>query len=291
MIVVAGSVNRDIVVAVARHPRPGETVFGHDHLVVDGGKGANQAVAAARLGADVAFIGSVGADAVGDELREGLSAEGVDVARLASDPDAPSGLALITVDDEGENVIVVSPGANGRVGAGDIESATAVLAAADVVLLQLEIPVEAVMAAAALGGEALVVLNPAPARPLTRELLERVDVLVPNRHELTELTGSSDPRSALDLPVPSVVVTLGGEGAAIVADDGVVVVPSPSVDVIDTTGAGDAFCGALATFLALGDDIDTAVKKAVGAGALATTATGARTAMPDRGRLGALLDW
>lgn len=291
MIAVVGSVNRDIVVVVERHPRPGETVLGGDHLAVDGGKGANQAVAAARLGADVAFIGRVGGDAVGDELRSGLSAEGVDVSHLASDPDTPSGLALITVDQDGENAIVVSQGANANVGAADIETAAGVLETADVVLLQLEIPLEAVTAATARAGDSIVVLNPAPARALTPALLERVNVLVPNRHELAAFTGSTDPASAVDLPVPFVVVTMGGEGAAVVGEGKVVRVPSVPVVALDTTGAGDAFCGALATFLASGDDIYTAVDAAVGAGALATTATGARTAMPERAELGALLGW
>lgn len=291
MIAVAGSVNRDIVVVVDRHPIPGETVLGRDHLAVDGGKGANQAVAAARLGADVVFIGRVGSDAVGDELRTGLSADGIDVSHLASDRDAPSGLALITVDARGENAIVVSPGANGRVGAADVEAAADVLATADVVLLQLEIPMEAVMAAAALARNGIVVLNPAPAQHLPPQLLERVDVLVPNRHELTELTGSPDPASAADLPVPFVVVTMGAAGAAVVDHGALTLVPAVPVDVVDTTGAGDAFCGALATFLAAGDDIHTAVGAAAGAGALAATATGARTAMPRSAELGALLGW
>jgi len=284
MIAVVGSVNRDLVVRVEHHPVPGETVLGSGHETMPGGKGANQAVAAARLGTDVVFVGRIGADEDGRDLVGEFEREGVDVGHLVVDPDAPSGLAIITVDDAGENAIVVSPGANGNVCASDVEGAQAVLMAATVTLLQLEIPMDAVLAAAAVS-EGIVILNAAPAAHLPAELLRSIDVLVVNRGELATLTGSGDPVSARSLPVPVTVVTLGADGARIVRADSGESVAAIDVSPVDTTGAGDTFCGVLAAGLESGLSLETSVRRAVVAGSLAVTAIGARSGMPTTAEL------
>ena len=287
MIAVVGSVNRDVVVTVDRLPEPGETVVGADHFESPGGKGANQAVAAARLGADVSFYGAVGDDPPGRALVAGLAAEGVATTGVRLIPDVPTGLAVITVDAAGENTIVVVPGANAALGTEDVAEWSRALAAADVLLLQQEVPV-AVVAAAVTVATGTVVLNPAPARPVDVATLAAVDVLVPNRSEAA-LLADSDRLGDLAALGPLVVVTLGAEGAAIVDSAGVTAVPAPQVTAVDTTGAGDAFCGALAASLASGASLRAAVDRAVGAGALATTRSGARSAMPTNEALDAFM--
>jgi ribokinase len=278
VIAVVGSANLDVVVAVARLPGPGETVVGADRRELPGGKGANQAVAAARLGSSVGFVGRVGADAAGRRLRADLAAEGVDVAALGEDDGAPSGMALIGVDEAGENAIIVSPGANGRVGPADVEAAHGLIAGAGVVLLQHEIPADAVVAASAVAG-GRVVLNPAPAR----ELAGRVDVLVPNRGELERLAGGGPPaEAAARLALPAVVVTLGAEGALVVQGSRTEKVAAPSVRPVDTTGAGDAFCGALADALDRGAELVEAARWATVAAALSVTGEGARGGLASR---------
>ena len=294
-VVVLGSANLDIVVPVPHHPATGETVLGGHHDRIPGGKGANQAVAAARLGARVAMVGRVGSDDAGGTLRTALQEAGVDCRYLAVDGLAPSGLALIGVDRSGDNTIIVSPGANGRVGPDDVVAAASLLASAAVTLVQLEVPAMAVEAAvAASGGK--VVLNPAPASLLSGALLERVDVLVPNRIELAQLAGSAEAgglaaveEMARGLPVPTVVVTLGADGALLVAGGDAVVLPAPPVEVVDTTGAGDAFCGAIAEALARGVAIDEATARAVHAGSLATTRRGAQPSLPTGAQVNASL--
>ncbi|MEA3502111.1 MAG: ribokinase [Actinomycetota bacterium] len=289
MIAVVGSVNQDLVARVEHHPVPGETVLGTGHESMSGGKGANQAVAAARLGSEVVFVGRVGSDEAGRDLIGELERDGVDVTHLAVDPEAPSGLAIITVDDAGENSIVVSPGANGRVSRSDVEGASAVLMAATVTLLQLEIPMEAVLAAAETS-EGIVILNAAPAAHLPAALLRSIDVLVVNRGELATLTGSGDPVSARSLPVPVTVVTLGADGARIIRADAGESIAAIDVTPVDTTGAGDSFCGALAAGLDDGLSLESSVKRAVMAGSLAVTSIGARSGMPTTPELeGALL--
>jgi ribokinase len=280
-IAVVGSVNLDIVIGVERHPAPGETVLGGDRTDLSGGKGANQAVAAARLGQDVAIVGRVGADAAGQRLRDGLRAEGVDVGHLREDPDARSGVALIAVAPDGENTIIVSPGANGRVGAEDVGTASGLLADAAVTVVQLEIPEDAVRAAAQAAGGTFV-LNPAPARDLDADVLARVDVLVPNRGELELLAGPGDPADAARrLAGPgAVVVTLGAGGALVVEGDRAEHVPAHPVDVVDTTGAGDTFCGALADALARGASLVEAARWGVAAAGLSVTRSGAQEGMP-----------
>jgi len=279
MIVVVGSVNQDLVARVEHHPVPGETVLGSGHETMPGGKGANQAVAAARLGSDVVFVGRIGADEAGRDLVGEFEREGVDVGHLTVDPVAPSGLAIITVDDAAENAIVVSPGANGNVSPSDVERASAALMAATVTLLQLEIPMDAVLAAAG-ASEGIVILNAAPATHLPIALLKSIDVLVVNRGELATLTGSGDPLSARSLPVPVTIVTLGGEGARIIRADTRESVAAIDVTPVDTTGAGDTFCGALAAGLDDGLSLESSVQRAVVAGSLAVTAIGARSGMP-----------
>ena len=280
MIAVVGSINLDLVVAVERHPAPGETVVGGDRRELPGGKGANQAVAVARLGAEVAMVGRVGADAQGTRLRDHLANEGIDVEHVVVDDDTPTGMALIAVDGAGENTIVVSPGANARVGAGDVQAARDVLAGAAVTLLQHEVPVSAVDAAIVAAG-GTVVLNPAPARALTR----RVDVLVPNRGELAGLTvRNGDPAElahSFDLAA-AVVVTLGSEGVLVVDRDRTERIEAPRVNAVDTTGAGDAFCGALAQALAEGADLVEAARWAVRVAAVSVTRVGAQSGLPRR---------
>jgi ribokinase len=282
VIAVVGSINLDIVVEVERHPAPGETVLGGDRLELPGGKGANQAVAAARLGAQVAFVGRVGDDDAGRRLRDGLADEGVDVAHVTVDPGAPTGVALIAVDRAGENTIVVSSGANARVSAVDVEVARDVVAGAGVTLVQHEVPEDAVAAAIAAGR--MVLLNPAPARPIVAP----VDVLIPNRGELEALAGRAGNPIELARGLAgarAVVVTLGNEGAAVVEGDRVERIAAPKVDVVDTTGAGDAFCGALAQALDAGADLVEAARAAVRAAAQSVTRAGAQGGLPRRADL------
>ena len=299
-VVVVGSANLDVVVPVPHHPVTGETVMGGDHALVPGGKGANQAVAAARQGAEVTFVGRVGADDAGTTLRTSLEEAGVLTTHLATDAEAPSGIALIGVDDDGDNAIVVSPGANARVTAADVAAAAGAVAGAEVVLLQLEVPVEAVTAAADTA-TGTVILNPAPAptepESLPVKLLDRVDVLVPNTIELAQLTGI-DPSgnagelgaAARTLGVDTVVVTRGSAGALIVTDDDVMVVLAPTITPVDTTGAGDSFCGALAAALAGGKSILEATERAVHAGAIAATRPGAQPSMPTAAEVDLVFD-
>jgi len=288
-VAVVGSLNLDLVVPVPHHPRPGETVLGSDHFSNPGGKGANQAVAAARLGRRVAMVGCVGGDDAGTDLRASLAAEGVDVDRVVALDDAPTGIALISVDEAGENTIIVSPGANARVDVEAVEGAMDILGSAAVTLLQLEIPVETVAAAADSSGGA-VVLNPAPGRPVPGGLLAQVDVLVPNLGELGVLSGGEAPDDldaaasvASDIDGPdAVVVTLGPEGALVVTRDGSLHVPGVEVKVVDTTAAGDSFCGALADALVRGLELEHAVRWAVTAAALTVTKKGAQPSLPTR---------
>lgn len=292
MIVVVGSCNVDFMVPVAALPGPGETVLGRDHLRAPGGKGANQAVAAARLGSRVSFVGRMGEDELASTIWRSLEDAGVELTWLRPMPDVPSGIALITVADGGENTIAVSPGANSHVTPAYLEAANALLAASDVLLMQLEIPLESVIAAAKTAG-GMVLLNPAPARELPAELLAEVDVLIPNRSELGVLAGQAEPTSveeaarlAKSLAGPkAVVVTLGSDGALVVADGEVTHVPAIDVDAVDATGAGDAFCGALADALARGESLRDAASWAVRVAGISTTKRGAQTGMPSRSQV------
>jgi ribokinase len=279
-VVVAGSVNVDLVVGVERRPGAGETVLGSDLATHPGGKGANQAVAAARLGGRVAFLGRAGTDANGDLVRATLRRDGVDTTHLVTTP-GPNGVALITVDPSGDNSIIVSPGANAKVTEEDVAAARPLFADAEVVSLQLEIPLAAVVAAARTAGEAgaRVVFNLSPAAEVPDELIARCDPLVVNEHE-AEFLGDTRPAGLLARGARSVVITRGADGAVVADADGVTEVPSPRVDVVDTTGAGDAFTGALCLRLARGDDLATAARYAVRVGAAAVRKAGAQSSFP-----------
>ncbi|WP_262852008.1 ribokinase [Mumia quercus] len=265
-VVVVGSLNVDLVTSVARHPSPGETVLGSDLVRLRGGKGANQALAARRAGAGVTMVGRVGDDGDGEAYRSALAEAGVDVTFLQTTPGVPTGTALIVVDPTGENAIVVAAGANARLEADDVRSARAALEGADVVLVQLEIGDEAVRAVAEVAATTgtRLVLNASPVRDLPRSLLAQADPVVVNEHEAQAfgLSGADD----------GVCVTLGGRGATW----GGTTVPAPRVAAVDTTGAGDAFAGALASALAAGAGREDALRAAVAAGAEATTWSGAQ---------------
>lgn len=267
-----GSINLDIIVEVARHPRPGETVVARRQRTAHGGKGANQAVAAARLGTDIVFVGAVGSDAAATELLRGLEAEGVDAATVAT-VDGPSGTAYIAVSDDGENSIIVVPGANAHlaIDGAQVEA----VGHADVVLSQCEIPTPAIEAAQAATAGTFV-LNAAPAKRLPSALLASVDVLIVNEHEAKTVAGSTEPTALRALECDTVVVTLGARGAQIVTRSDIGYVAAPSVAVRDTTGAGDAFCGAFCSALVQGGDVFEATAWGVAAGSHATTAIGAR---------------
>ncbi len=298
-VTVVGSLNMDLVVPVPRHPRPGETVLGGDLRRVPGGKGANQAVAAARMGARVRMVGRVGEDAFGRALFEALAREGVDASGVLALADAPTGVALIAVSESGENAIVVSPGANARLGPEDLNPKD--LGDAAVLLLQLEVPPETVAAAARLGRQAgaRVVLNAAPAGPLPDALLANLDVLVVNAHEAATLLKAEppeDPKSALSAAralaqkVPVVVVTLGERGLVYAGAEGEGHLPAFPVRPVDTTAAGDAFTGALAAGLAEGMGLKPALRLGAAAGALAATRPGAQPSLPPREEAEALLE-
>ncbi|GGP94549.1 ribokinase [Streptosporangium pseudovulgare] len=290
MISVFGSANMDLVAYTPIVPKRGETVTGRAFAAVPGGKGANQAVAAARAGADVAFMGAVGDDAFGPVVRETLRSAGVDVGRLRVVPGS-SGVAHIVVDDDGGNSIIVVPGANGAVTAPSAED-LAVIARSDALLLQLELPMEAVVSAAR-QARVPVVLTPAPARELPRELLDAVDLIVPNEHEAEALTGLADPREALEALlelVPEAVITLGAEGALYGSRaGGRLRVPAVPVRAVDTTAAGDTFVGALAVARAEGRPQEEALRFAAAAAALSVQREGASTSMPGRAEIDAAL--
>ncbi|MET7474558.1 ribokinase [Streptomyces sp. NPDC005648] len=288
-IVVLGSTNMDLVAYVEKAPRHGETVTGREFRTVPGGKGANQAIAAARAGATVSMIGAVGSDAHGTALRSTLEHSGVDTDLLRT-IEGPSGTAHIVVDDEGGNSIVVIPGANGTVdhlGPGD----EGLIASADTLLLQLEIPMPAVVAGAraARAHGVRTILTPAPAQPLPPELLAATDLLVPNEYEAITLTGHTDAvaaATALLADVPAVVVTLGAAGSLYVARGAEpLAVPAPQVTAVDSTGAGDTFVGALATALGEERPIREALTWAAAAAALSVGRPGASASMPYRSEI------
>jgi ribokinase len=292
--------NMDLVARAPRMPGPGETVIGGSLHIVPGGKGANQAVAAARLGAVVAMVGCVGDDEFGTTLSTGMKAAGVDTTHVGTDPGAATGVALIVVDDAGQNSIVVAPGANMRLSPADVDRAREAILCADVLLLQLETPMGTVLHAAQLAHAqgVTVVLNPAPAQPVPDELLACVDVLVPNESETALLTGLAatglaDPAQAADSlltrGVDTVILTLGERGALLAEGRQLTHVPAFEVTPVDTTAAGDAFLGGFAVALAEGRPLHEAVRWGNAAGALATTKLGAQPSLPTRGELEALL--
>ena len=302
-IVVVGSINVDLVVRVATLPRPGETVLGGRFASVPGGKGANQAVAAARAGGHTTFVARVGDDSMGHAAIEAFRGEGIETDFITVTPHAPTGVALILVDAVGENSIAVAGGANDRLSFDDIERARPAIEAADVLLLQLEVPLEAVAHAVSMAQSAgtRVILNPAPARPLPAALLARVDILTPNETEGESLAsrGYAPAPSAADaealagallgLGPRAVILTRGAAGALVAAADDRTHVPAFSVEPLDTVAAGDVFNGCLAVRLAEGLDLVAATRFAAAAAAISVTREGAQTSAPRRGEIEAFL--
>ena len=309
-VLVVGSLNADLVVRTARIPGPGETVTGSDLLIVPGGKSSNQAAAVGKLGGDVAILGCVGDDGNGAMLLESLKSSGVDVAFVRTLEKVSTGSAMIAVDDAGENCIIVSPGANGHLSADDVDAATDFFDSAgegSVLTLCLEVSLDAVRAAARQARErgATVVLNVSPYQKVGADLLDLVDILVVNAHELADLTEQPDfdplgdwsgvieaTRAALGASGPdTVVVTLGAKGARTIdltAGVASETYPAPTIKPVDTTGSGDAFLASLAFRLAAGDDLATACRFAVRVGAYAATGEGAQNSYPTAQQLA---DW
>ncbi len=298
-ILVIGSLNADLVIRVPRFPAPGETLQGSDLVTVSGGKGANQAVATARLGASVAMLGRVGNDHFGDMLIKNLQQNHVDTKFVQRDDSAATGTAVIVVDEHGQNSIVLSPGANGKVTRDDVKKSGTNFSDAKIILLQHEIPFETVTYAVecAAAEKIVVILNPAPAREIPNDLLAKINFIIPNETELSLLVGRKSAPSAgqpvSDLAVvetaarllvtqgaQTVIVTLGANGALIVNKDGVKHIPSFKVNVVDTTAAGDAFIGGFAIALLGGQSLEDAVQYASVCGALAVTKFGAQPSLP-----------
>lgn len=292
-IVVIGSSNTDLVVRTPRIPRPGETLIGSGFMVNPGGKGANQAVAAARMGGRVTFVASVGDDQFGREALEHYKAEGIDTRFIVCHPGVASGVALISVDDAAENSIVVAPGANALLSPADVDAAEERIAAADYVLMQHEIPMDAVVRATEIATRygVRVILNPAPAAPIPDEVLTRLDLVTPNRSETELLTGMkiagvNDALAAAEWfrarGVKRVAVTMGSNGALVMDDRTAEFVPAYRVEAVDTTAAGDVFNGALAVALAEGRKLGDAARFAAAASSIAVTRVGAQRSIPQR---------
>lgn len=300
-IIVVGSLNMDLVVKAPRLPSPGETVYGDSFSTFPGGKGGNQAVAASKLGSRVAMVGKIGNDAFGQQLIASLAEAGVDTDSVITDGEVPTGTALIEVDSTGQNRIIVVAGANAYLSPDDIDKASDFWAGAQVLMLQQEIPQETVVYAArqAKSMGLTVILDPAPARLLAPELTSLVDIITPNEHEAESLVGQpcGDPKRALEaasrlrkLGFPIAIIKLGGQGAVVAWDQGCQWAKGYAVEVVDTTAAGDAFAGGLATALTGGLDIVSALSFANATGALSTTRPGAQTSMPTRKEVEAFLE-
>lgn len=295
-IVVIGSTNMDMVVKTSHIPVPGETVLGGSFLMNPGGKGANQAVAVARLGGNATFISKVGNDIFGKQSTQLFDEEGIDTEGLLSDHDNPSGVALITVDELGENCIVVASGANANLTPNDVEKVLDKVSHAEILLMQLEIPMETVKFAAryASAQGIKVILNPAPANTLLPELFNTIDIITPNTNEAEMLTGIAvtDMRTAKqaaatlhDQGVKSVVITMGKMGAGLLQEGKFYAIPAPTVEAVDTTAAGDVFNGALCVALAEGKDLVNAVHFACQASSMTVTRMGAQSSIPYRNEL------
>lgn len=290
-ITVVGSVNMDLVFRTPRMPATGETLHGHDFHQIPGGKGANQAVAAARLGADVSFIGAVGDDGFGEFSRNCLAVEQINLAHLATVKGIATGVAGILVTDSGDNSIVLAAGANATLSASQIEAAAATIASAQVLICQLETPLESVTRAIQIAHAqgVTVILNPAPARALSDDLLRQVNYLIVNETEAAQLSGIevNDQASAqqasqklLQRGAGCVLLTMGGNGALITEQTGSHFIPAVKVEVVDTTAAGDTFVGAFAVGIASGMGILQASSEAQYAAALTVTKLGAQTSIP-----------
>ena len=290
-VVVVGSFMMDLVIKAERRPQKGETLIGQQFGMFGGGKGNNQAIAAVRLGGDVTMVGRLGMDSFGDTLMDALVEEGVEIRFIVRDAEVGTGVGSPVIDADGDNSIIIVPRANMRLSAADVDRAASAISDSDVLLLQLEVPIAASQRAAEIAKSSgtKVILNPAPARDLPDSFLDQVDILTPNQVEAELLCGVevSDSEGAeraarilLDRGVSAVILTLG-EGGALLFKDGLTTsIPAYRVNVVDTTAAGDAFCGALATALARGEALEDAVVFANAAGALAVTVLGAAPSMP-----------
>ncbi len=295
-ILVIGSSNTDLVVSTTRFPHPGETVLGNDFFMHPGGKGANQAVAAARLGAKVTFIAKVGDDLFGQAALASLTKEGIDISAVGKDSEMPSGIALITVNAQAENTIIVAPGANMHLTAADIDNQESLIRSSDLILVQLEIPMQTVehIVGLARKHEKRIILNPAPAQRLSDALFKGLFLITPNETEAALLTGV-DPKAAgaprematklLERGVQNVIITLGENGAWFSSPHQQLQVPAPKVQPVDSTGAGDVFNGALAHFLADGVLMPQALSQACRAASFSVTKKGAQTSAPTKADL------
>ena len=292
-ILIVGSSNTDMVIKTQNFPAPGETILGGRFLMNAGGKGANQAVAAARLGGIVTFVGKIGDDIFGKQAVQQLEDEGINVDFVAVDPENPSGVALITVDRKGENSIVVAPGSNGTLTAADFDKAMVLLDESEYVLMQLEIPIPTVehIAVIAASKQKKVVLNPAPAAKLSDELLKNLYIITPNETEAELLTGIkvTDELSALkaatflhEKGIEIVIITMGSAGAFLLANGKSEIISSLKVEAVDTTAAGDTFNGALVVALSEGKTIQQAIAFANKAAAISVTRIGAQSSVPFR---------
>ena len=293
-IVVIGSINTDVVVRSSQLPSAGQTVMGHSFMTTGGGKGANQAVAAARLGADVSLIARIGSDAFGEMSIENFKKEKINIDNIYTDSDAPSGVAFIVVDDRGENIIVVAPGANATLNEKDIQDAEDVIERAGIVLFQLEIPMRTVAEGIRLAKKhnRIVMLNPAPAASIPEQVLHSVDIITPNQTEALTLTGIAvndevTAQQACDVlhdkGILTAIITMGEQGAYISSDSYKGLVPGFNAGkVVDTVAAGDTFCAGLAVAIAEGKSLQLAVQFANAAAALSVTKAGAQASIPVR---------
>lgn len=301
-ICVVGSSNMDLVSRAPRAPRRGESIIGHSFSTFYGGKGANQAVMAARLGARVTLVTKLGRDVFGEDILRNYRAQGVDVSHVVFDDSASTGVASILVDDDANNYLVVTPGANGRLSADDVRAARDAIVKASSVVCQFEIPLDSVLEAFRLarGAGVRTILNPAPApdQPLPDELLALTDLCVPNETETESLTSmpvstiaqaESAARTLLSRGPRAIIVTLGARGALCVTGDGAEHIPALRVDAVDPTAAGDAFIGALAVFLGEGAELRDAIRKANVVAALSVTRMGAQSSLPHRAEVDAAL--
>jgi ribokinase len=290
-ILVIGSNNTDMVIKAEHLPKPGETILGGTFFMNPGGKGANQAVAAARLGGQVTFISKIGNDVFGRQAIQLFEAENIDASHILRDPDHPSGVALITVDKNAENCIVVALGANATLSPKDLEKSEALIKSADIILMQLEIPIETVeyVTKVASDNNVKVILNPAPVCPLGNDMLKNLYVITPNRIEAEMISGikvdsldtaKEAAKAIRSKGVEIVIITLGSEGALILKDDDFSFVAADKVEPVDTTAAGDVFNGALTVALSNGSNIDDAVKFGCRAAAIAVTRYGAQASAP-----------
>lgn len=295
-VIVIGSCNMDMVIKTSRIPKSGNTVIGGDFIMNPGGKGANQAVAIARLRGDVTFIGKIGKDVFGKQSSQLLDEEGVDTDGLLLDSESPTGVALITVDDKGENSIVVAPGANAKLEPMDVEIILDNYPDSRILLIQLEIPMRTVEFAARIAQHKgmQVILNPAPANELVPGIFHLIDIITPNAHEAEALSGirindvataKQAAESIRQQGVKNVIITMGGDGAVVLEDDVFCHIQTPAVEAVDTTAAGDVFNGALIVALAEGKVLTEAVSFACRAASIAVTRMGAQSSIPYREEL------